>query len=329
MSPRVLMLLAALFVSTLLHAADSYIDGPLTEDFQSWLEENGYGRFGFARKEFGREGSYGGRVIPNQQPENYPVVFIHGNADGALSNGTRYGTGWTNSIKAFLENGYSPTELYATTWGNRRAIDAYGNSNTCATLLYLRKFLKAVLKYTEAAKVNIIAHSMGVTLARRIIRGGILNATDGFCNLGMPLNDRINTFIGIAGANYGLCTCGGLAPQRAPFCNKMDGFWPGDYCGLQFSCVTKHESCAPNQMSYSNVLSRMNEDGFKEADNVFALWTLNDEMLGEGNLVFGRPTSHIPSADGEKIYENLAHMEVKDDTADEQVLLVTSGQFLQ
>ena len=35
-----------------------------------------------------------------------------------------------------------------------------------------RKFIEAVLEYTKAEKVNVIAHSMGVTLSRGALKGG-------------------------------------------------------------------------------------------------------------------------------------------------------------
>jgi triacylglycerol esterase/lipase EstA (alpha/beta hydrolase family) len=40
----------------------------------------------------------------------------------------------------------------------------------------MRAFLEAVIKYTGAAQVNVIGHSMGVTIGRKIIKGG--SATD-------------------------------------------------------------------------------------------------------------------------------------------------------
>lgn len=39
-------------------------------------------------------------------------------------------------------------------------------------LTYNRKFVEAVIEYTGAKKINIIGHSMGVTLGRGIIKGG-------------------------------------------------------------------------------------------------------------------------------------------------------------
>ena len=61
-----------------------------------------------------------------------------------------------------------------------RSIFLFGNR----FLTHLRRFLEAILAYTGAPKVDIIAHSMGVVLARKVIKGGELIATDGNCSLG-------------------------------------------------------------------------------------------------------------------------------------------------
>jgi len=74
-------------------------------------------------------------------------------------------------------------------------------------LEYNRAWVEAVLAYTGAEKVDIIGHSMGVTLGRRIIKGGYVKAEPNPVDLGEALTNRVDTFIGIAGANYGLVAC--------------------------------------------------------------------------------------------------------------------------
>ena len=39
--------------------------------------------------------------------------------------------------------------------------------------------MQAVLDYTKAPKVSFVTHSMGVTLGRKIIKGGQIQASDG------------------------------------------------------------------------------------------------------------------------------------------------------
>lgn len=72
---------------------------------------------------------------------------------------------------------------------------------------YLRAFTEAVISYTGATKIDIIGHSMGVTLGRRVVKGGIVNAAPNPFNLGPSLASKVDTFIGIAGANFGLYSC--------------------------------------------------------------------------------------------------------------------------
>lgn len=68
---------------------------------------------------------------------------------------------------------------------------------------------------------------MGVTLGRRVIKGG--NVDSDTFNLGDALTDKVDTFVGIAGANWGLTACYEL-PMYAT-CNKNNGFYPGYMVG--------------------------------------------------------------------------------------------------
>lgn len=80
---------------------------------------NGYARYQFNRPDLGSHGSYGGKLYPTETLKHDPVIFIHGNSDGALAIPGNYSSGWSNSIQYFLEQGYHSGELYATTWGDR------------------------------------------------------------------------------------------------------------------------------------------------------------------------------------------------------------------
>lgn len=49
----------------------------------------------------------------------------------------------------------------------------------CETVHRLRQFFNAVLQYTKATRLHIISHSMGVTLARKIVQGGRIKQPNG------------------------------------------------------------------------------------------------------------------------------------------------------
>ncbi len=48
---------------------------------------------------------------------------------------------------------------------------------------------------------------MGVTLSRAAIKGGLYDFDSLIIDIGCPLGKRVNTFIAIAGGNYGVEFC--------------------------------------------------------------------------------------------------------------------------
>ncbi|RCN29528.1 triacylglycerol lipase [Ancylostoma caninum] len=295
--------------------------GPLSDDFQQWLSKNGYQSYDFVRGDYGSQGSYGGKAGNSTKVKNTPVIFIHGNSDAAL-HVSKTATGWTNSIQYFLDNSYTQAELYATSWGDTNTSNAVKRTHNCRDLLRLRRFVLAVLDYTGAPKVSLITHSMGVTLGRKLIKGGAVNGNDGSCNLGTPLTSKIDVFLGLAGGNYGLCNCEG-AGTLEPTCNKKNGFWPGDSCGLNtYTCGLKPLPFPCNGPSYSSLLMSMNTDNVREASLVFSAWSEVDDLILYGDQVWGRPTSLIPSSNGKVVYTSYTHMQTKENTAADQYTMV-------
>ena len=67
----------------------------------------------------------------------------------------------------------------------------------------MKTFFEAVLAYTGADKVNIISHSMGVTIGRKVAKGGkAQDHIEGTYDVGSSLKDKIKAFIGLAGGNW-------------------------------------------------------------------------------------------------------------------------------
>lgn len=282
------------------------IQGGLTPHFLQWLGAHGYGGFRFDRSDL-LGGSYGGRGSAAEPVLNPPVIFVHGNSDKALGTGSPGQTGWNASIEYFLAHGYKTSELYATTWGPADPVQALNQYHSRDHVTRLRAFIRAVKDYTGAAKVAIIAHSMGVTLARKAILGGAGSdpVEGGAYELGPPLTSSVDTFIGIAGANWGLSSCARYEGVF-PTCGSANGFYPGS---------------GPGPAGLSAFLAGLNASAHYEGSKVYSIWSPDDELIGSGGLVWGRPTAPIPGQDGEKILP-LGHFGLKDLTAPHQWRMV-------
>ena len=70
----------------------------------------------------------------------------------------------------------------------------------------MRNFIDAVIEYTNATEIDVIAQSFGVLYARRALQGGwaktyskhSIGTDNDLYYIGTPLYDKVNTFIGIA-----------------------------------------------------------------------------------------------------------------------------------
>lgn len=122
-----------------------------------------------------------------------PVIFVHGNARDASD--------WDEpgkSVKGkFLQAGYSLQELWAISYNGA---SQKGKLFPCRTdnttnMVDIYDFIHAVIEYTGADKVDIVAHSLGVTIVRRMM----FEDTN--------LYRVIDNFVAIAGPNHGTGAC--------------------------------------------------------------------------------------------------------------------------
>jgi len=144
---------------------------------------------------------------------------------------------------------------------------------------------------------------MGVTLARKAIKGGTAyDQVVGNYNVGSRLS-YVDTFVGIAGANYGLTTCY-YSGTSIPTCSDRNGFYPGY---LYFGA---------GPYNVSDILVDLNNNTSKEGRYVYSIWSTVDEVIGGGTLVYGKRTCQIPRQNGEKRFTSFpyGHFGVKDNT---------------
>jgi len=288
----------------------------LSSHFRTWLSANGYSSYDFARDDLASAstaGSYGGKASGTDTVVNQPVIFIHGNSDlavGSSSSATQ--TGWTASINYFLAHGYKASELYATTWGPADSLQAAQQYHSKANVMKVRKFIEAVKAYTGATQVDIISHSMGVTLARKAILGGTASdaLAGGTYDVGPSLTASVDAFVGIAGANLGLTSCYVTGPTT-PTCGSTNGLYPGFWNGLGVSGRSAY---------LDNLLSKSSYEGAFR----YALFSTVDEIIGGGDLVYGSYTSRLPGETGEAVFTSApyGHFGCKDQTGYYQLQMV-------
>ncbi len=131
-----------------------------------------------------------------------PVIFLHGNNDTPFP--TACGVFGNMQVMAqyLADNGYATSELWGlgyqgdqcdlgTVGQTRRSSIAHTNA---ANVPDLRRFVRAVLAYTGAKEVDIVAHSLGVTLTREWIRQD-------------KAENQVRRFVAIDGPNQGIINC--------------------------------------------------------------------------------------------------------------------------
>ena len=131
-----------------------------------------------------------------------PVVFVHGNND------TPYATacnpyGRAQAFAQYLaDHGYALSELWAVGYqGDQcdllgdQTIRSSAAHTTVANVPDVRAFVLAVLRYTGARHVDIVAHSLGSVIVREWMRQH-------------PGEQRyLRRFVAVDGANHGIINC--------------------------------------------------------------------------------------------------------------------------
>ncbi len=113
------------------------------------------------------------------------VVLVHGNT-GSPSH-------WNTTVSTLKGRGYVATQLYLPNWGSKT--NAGSNDHGAANTSVVKSSLTAAYASSCTGKIDVIGHSMGVTLAMKAIN-----------ELGYA--GRVNSFISVAGAQHGLNSCG-------------------------------------------------------------------------------------------------------------------------
>lgn len=113
------------------------------------------------------------------------VVLVHGNA-GSTSD-------WNNTYNELLRRGYVAGEIFRPSWGVRTCPAC--NDHDGSEIVPVKDAINQALSRSCTGKVDVLGHSMGVTLATKAI-------------LDLGVQGRVDAFVGIAGAYRGLWSCG-------------------------------------------------------------------------------------------------------------------------
>ncbi len=113
------------------------------------------------------------------------VVLVHGNV--------AYPSSWNNTVSTLKSRGYVSSQLFLPSWGSKT--NAGSNSHSSTNTNIVKTALQQARASSCTGKIDVIGHSMGVTLAMKAIN-----------ELGYA--SKVNTFVGIAGAQHGLNSCG-------------------------------------------------------------------------------------------------------------------------
>ena len=148
---------------------------------------------------------FGGTRVPGQQgrgnKRHVPVIFLHGNNDSAFATACNPFGYIHNMAQYFLNNGYQPGELWGLGYQGDLCdliadptLKSGVSHSTAAAVPLLRAFVSAVMTYTGARQVDIVAHSLGVTVAREWM----------FQDHAYPL---VRSLVAIDGPNHGIVDC--------------------------------------------------------------------------------------------------------------------------
>jgi len=205
-------LAVVLFATLLLHAAAAPPAAAL-----SYVG----GEFQFAGGFSPTNAPYGGFGGGSCQAQHTPVVFLHGNGDEAKNWDYPPSTGVPSVYDSFKNAGYNDCELFGVNYlsSSERGAPQY-NYHRPASADLVADFIADVLAYTGASQVDVVSHSLGVTVGMHAIdRGGLWPS--------------VRRYVAIGGALRGLASCywAGYANPYVPVCGSQN-LWASNVFGL-------------------------------------------------------------------------------------------------
>jgi pimeloyl-ACP methyl ester carboxylesterase len=196
-----------------------------------------------------------------------PVIFLHGNNDTPFPTACNPFGYIHNAAQFFADQGYSPSELWGLGYQGDQC-DLIANPtnrsgpahSTVANVPDLRAFVHAVLAYTGSKQVDVVAHSLGVTLTREWLR------QDRSFNL-------VRRFVAIDGPNHGIINCS-PSPDNYYQLPANGGFTPASAVCQEYGSPDTQFLSQLNQGSETHGSTRILV--IRNADTSFVYFSLQD-----------------------------------------------------
>ena len=203
------------------------------------------------------------------------VVLVHGNTASPSS--------WSNTINELKSRGYSDANIYTPDWGSKSCAACNNHSGSEETPV--RNAITSAINNSCTGKIDVIGHSMGVTLAAQQIDK-------------LAASSYVDTFVGIAGAMRGLLSCG-VYPYNV---------W--------------NSTCGSAGLSVSSPFLD-GIYGVPLGNNVYSMKSFMDQVVCSTGTcyVYGVHSSRIWYEDATYTYA-LGHFGLQTDTASDQVDLI-------
>lgn len=203
------------------------------------------------------------------------VVLVHGNTASPSS--------WNNTLNELYSRGHASNTIFVPNWGSKTC--ATCNNHAGSEETPVRNAIVDAINSSCTGKIDIIGHSMGVTLAAQQIDK-------------LAAAPYVDTFVGIAGALLGLRSCG-VYPYNV---------W--------------NSTCGSAGLSISSpFLDGLY--GVPLGDKVYSMKSFIDQIIcSTGNCyVYGIHSSRIWNENASYTY-SLGHFGLQTDTASDQIDLI-------
>lgn len=219
-------------------------------------------------------GGWGGgpEACPITHVARPPVVLVHGNAyDAAFWRAVDTADGSTTNVRSwFLAHGWCPNEVWAISYTGATGYTTYNDVNVAD----VARFIGAVRAWTGASQVDVVGHSLGVTIVRKALLDDDVRA-------------GVRRAVLIAGANRGTTSCRGS--RTAHYSHVCDEAEPGSDW---LAALSSHGDTLAG-VDYLTVL-----DGTGAADNFYLGPDASSPRL-DGACNHNLPyTLHLPLARG-------------------------------